>query len=506
MIRSYLINIIFAALVGAGTNELAIWLILHRILPRKKKEFARRVRDIISTDLMSPDKMREKLDEPQVGDVLRKTIDKELADLLSRDLSAPAELLGQHMPELDAHALSALVRDSLLGEFSARCDNPAFSAGVIRPFLAERWDAMKHRSPKSLLSVQMDSLSAFARDWVVSLERSESLKRNIRRFLDGWLADRIGSADSLADLLSPGMVAALEDLAVSQTPVVIRQLADSLRDPGIRDAIAAAVMAGIDKQLRGQGVLGDIKSVVAGAMRIERDVDGICRKLPAELQEHFHQPGNREAFANALRKAVRNCLEHPLSGDFKSPAMREAAIAMLLERVWRSGTFAELGRRARSVLDEALSRSFNESIWKLGIAASRDAVLDEAAARCRRILASDATRDLLAKQFDELVEAWKKKPLGRLDRFVGAGTRSRISAVAADEAWRMLRLRLGDFAQEAGVWDIVTESIEGYSDKEISGMIINLARVELRWVTVVGGVIGAIVGLLQRVGQSYGWW
>jgi uncharacterized membrane protein YheB (UPF0754 family) len=149
MIRTYLINMGTAFLIGAVTNELAIWLILHWILPRKKKDFARRVRDIIATDLMSPDKMRDKLDEPQVGDLLRKTIDKELADRLSRDLPAPAALLAQHMPEVDA--LSAWLRASLLGEFALRCDSPAFAAGVMRPFLAERWDALKHRSPKSLL-------------------------------------------------------------------------------------------------------------------------------------------------------------------------------------------------------------------------------------------------------------------------------------------------------------------------------------------------------------------
>lgn len=500
MLTPYLVNAAVAAALGAGTNELAIIAILRYILPRKKSEIARRIRDIIATDLMSPDKMRDKLDDPRVGDVFRKNIDTLISELLSRDLPAPIILLASHMAEMDS--IVARLRESLLNEFSRRCSSPSFATDVIHPFLAERWDVLKHRSPRSLLSAQSDSISRFVLDWVSSLEKSESLKRNVHRALATWLANRLDVAHNLAELLPSGIVAVAENVAVSQTPVIIEQLSESLREPQIRDAIAAAVMAGIEKQLSRQGIIGDIKGVFVNAMRVERDVAGICRALPDELQEHFRKPVNRDAFADTLRKAVRSSLKHDLSPDLKSPDKRESFVNLILERIWRPDIFAELGQRASSIVDEALSRSLNETVIKIGVADSRDTLLTEASERCRRILASDATRVLLEKQFDELFDAWKAKPLGKLDRFVTPDTRTRIATVAADEARNMLRLRLGDFAEEAGVWDIVTESIEGYSNKQISDLIVNLARSELRWVTILGGVIGVVVGVVQTFFQG----
>ncbi|MCC8165305.1 MAG: DUF445 family protein [Planctomycetes bacterium] len=53
------------------------------------------------------------------------------------------------------------------------------------------------------------------------------------------------------------------------------------------------------------------------------------------------------------------------------------------------------------------------------------------------------------------------------------------------------------------MWDIITTSIENYDDKQIADLVQTLARSELRWVTVLGGVIGAVVGIFQTVLQGW---
>ncbi|MCC8165307.1 MAG: DUF445 domain-containing protein, partial [Planctomycetes bacterium] len=77
---AYLMNAAIAALLGAGTNELAIITIVRYILPRKKGEIARRIQHLVSTDLLSPDKMQAKIDDPAVGTVMEKNIDAALRD------------------------------------------------------------------------------------------------------------------------------------------------------------------------------------------------------------------------------------------------------------------------------------------------------------------------------------------------------------------------------------------------------------------------------------------
>lgn len=503
-VTPYIINALIAAALGAGTNELAIIAILRYILPRKKTEIARRIRDLIATDLLSPDKMREKLDDPHVGDLLRKNIDSALADLFARDLPSPDELLKNHRNEADA--LAARLRETLLSEFRRRVSDDDFAAGVIRPFLEERWEALRVRTPRSLMTTKAEKIPEFVSSWLASLERAPALREGVRRALDNWLAKRMSGAASPADVLSPGLVAAAEELAVSQAPVIVRQLTNLLREPDVSSTIAAGIMNAIHGQLRGQGVLGEIKGVFVNAIGVRDDVRGVCRRLPDELEANFQRPMNRERLVSAIRTAVRKGMSQELAADFKSPVRRAQLVGMLLDGFWRPETFARLGARAAALVEGALSRTLAETVERLGISGAREAVLSEATARSARILAADATADLLGSQFDELVAAWRVRPLGRLERFVEAGARARLAAVAAREGREMLRERLADFAEESGVWDIITSSIENYDDKELSDMIVQLARSELRWVTILGGVIGLVVGVLQTVFQSFGLW
>ncbi|MCC8109908.1 MAG: DUF445 family protein, partial [Planctomycetes bacterium] len=150
-----------------------------------------------------------------------------------------------------------------------------------------------------------------------------------------------------------------------------------------------------------------------------------------------------------------------------------------------------------------LHRPLGEARDRAGSAPDDDAVVAELTARLRRVLASRSTRDLLASQFDQAAAAWRRQPLGRLDRFVDDESRRRLAYTIAREGRAMLRERLSDFAEEAGMWDIITTSIENYDDKQIADLVQTLARSELRWVTVLGGVIGAVVGILQTVLQGW---
>lgn len=500
---TYLVNMLVAAALGAGTNELAIVAILRYILPRKKGEIARRIRDIVATDLISPDKMRDKLDEPKVGELLHRHIDRALAELLARDLPDPETLLEGHRAEVDA--LRDRLRETLLDEFARAVSDPGFSDAMLRPFLEERWRVLRRRAPRSFIPDSADSLPSRVAGWLSALERSEPLRAAARSVLDGWLAGKLERSASAADFLSPALLEAVEELAVAQAPALVGQLTDALRDDALQDTVSDAMMAAIGQQLQGQGILGEIKGALVGAMRIREDVRGICRRLPDILYRNFHRPENRAAFESVLRDAVRRVLRHRLDEDAKSPAARERLVDMLLERAWREKYFRRLGDGAAAVAAAALDRSIEETLERAGADVSSEAALDALAARCRHMLLSDSTRRLLAAQFDELAAAWMSRPLGRLGRFVSEAGRERAAAVAAEEVRLMLRARLAEFAEESGVWDIVVSSIEAYDDRQLSDLVQHLARSELRWVTVLGGVIGAVVGLAQTFMQTRGW-
>lgn len=501
--KPYVANALIAAALGAGTNELAIIAILRFILPSKKAEIARRIRDIIATDLLSPAKMQEKMDDPQIGELLFRHIDDALAGLLARELPSPDDLLSGH-EEVFSSLLNRL-RTSLLDEYSQRVSAADFSAAIVRPFLEERWQMLRNRTPRSLLHRSADTLPADVASWLESLESSDYLRTKLRRGLDGWLSGRMAEARSPAELFSPAIATAAEELAVSQAPVIVEQLTDLLRQPEVSATISNAIMDAIRRQLRGQGVMGGLKGIFANAIKIEEDVRGVVKGLPDTLHDNFHQPHNRAKLARVLRDAVRKTLERDMDANLKSDAMRSKVLDLLMERLWQKDTFARFGEQATRSIARGLDNTVEQLLEKAGVAGSGEVLFDEAAERCRRILAAPATRDLLASQYDEAVAAWRVRPLGKPGRFISEETRKRLAGIVADEIRLMLRQRLGEFAEESGVWDIVTKSIENYNNDELVALIKQLARSELRMVTVLGGVIGLVVGILQTYMHTLGW-
>lgn len=498
--KTYFINALIAGTLAAGTNHLAIVAILYYILPRKKGEIARRIRDIVATDLITPEKMRAKLDAPEVGDVFRRHIRDILADTLARELPSPDELLAGHRDELPA--LLDRLRDSLLSEIQRQCSSPEFVDEALRPFLEERWRTAAGRTPEQLFPDQTEAMVDFAEQWIRDLEHSEPFRRNARRMVDDWLAERIAASRSLGDLLPSSLVRAAEDLATAQAPAIMGQLIETLRQPEIHEAIAASVMNAITAQLRNQGVMGGIKGAVAGFIRLEEDVYGVCRRLPDTLRDKYTSAENRNRFATLLRDAVGKMLTRDLDPAIRTPEWRAGIVDAAMVRLWRGETFALLGGEARKMLEPFMRRMLAESAIKTELSGFGNVILDGLADAFQRVVRSREVGQLLAGRFNEFAAVWMNRPLGRLDRFISDATVDKLAEAAAIEGRLMLRERLGELADEAGIWDIVTESIEGYDNRQLAGLVRQLARSELRWVTILGGVIGVAVGLLQTFLQS----
>ena len=60
-----------------------------------------------------------------------------------------------------------------------------------------------------------------------------------------------------------------------------------------------------------------------------------------------------------------------------------------------------------------------------------------------------------------------------------------------------LREKLADFAHDSGLWDIVRDSIIAYDNKDMERLIRSVANRELFYITILGGVLGGLIGLLQ---------
>ena len=82
----------FGFAVGAGTNDLAIrW--IFRTVYRKKRVLAKAIQDVISNELMSPDRIIARLSDPDVRDMLERNIREAIDQHCLVEYPSPQDLV-----------------------------------------------------------------------------------------------------------------------------------------------------------------------------------------------------------------------------------------------------------------------------------------------------------------------------------------------------------------------------------------------------------------------------
>ena len=125
----------FGFVVGAGTNDLAIrW--IFRTVYRKKHAIGRGIQDIISTELMSPERIITRLSNPDVRETLERNIREEIDRHCLVEYPSPKELAsGNHLAEraLDdgVESLSARLADDLIHYYTEQDARVKFVQNVF---------------------------------------------------------------------------------------------------------------------------------------------------------------------------------------------------------------------------------------------------------------------------------------------------------------------------------------------------------------------------------------
>ena len=120
--------------IGAGTNDLAIRWIFHAVFAKKKREIGESVRNVISNELMTPDKVAARLASPESAAALQSAIEKHLDGICERELPSVDELASQTGDEsLIQDAVDSII-NAAVGELARRLSLPAAIRAFTDPF------------------------------------------------------------------------------------------------------------------------------------------------------------------------------------------------------------------------------------------------------------------------------------------------------------------------------------------------------------------------------------
>lgn len=151
--------------IGAGTNDLAIRWIFHAVFAKKKREIGESVRDVISGELMTPDKVAARLASPESAVALQAAIEKHLDGICARELPSVDELAA-------ATGDAPLVQDAVDSVINAAVDELARRLSLptaIRAFTDPFGLATGRLIAKVARKIPIGRLNRFARPELRSL-------------------------------------------------------------------------------------------------------------------------------------------------------------------------------------------------------------------------------------------------------------------------------------------------------------------------------------------------
>lgn len=487
--------------IGAGTNDLAIRWVFWALFAKKKQAIAEAVQKVVSNELMSPEKIAVRLGSPEVAESLREAL-----------LGAVNEAASRPWPSLDvlAGGYAGLRLDALRAQLSAlaaevvtsRLAEASFRDEVLRPFLEEQWGRVASRRPADLMpALERDVLAGLPGRLAGIVLAPEHRGRLCEVIADGvraWMADYPTPASFLGVANTAELVAQVG----ARTPLLGEELAGLLATAPAQEALRAAIRGAVQARLNGQGAVGALLSGLSGAAVVETQLARFCETLPGSVREQLTDDtaaGRMRGLVEAAAGKLLVCTWGQLL-DVGTPGGIERQVGALLESdAVRDMVSHGLESVAASVLGGFQRGTFSEASKLLAADGDVSAYLNWAAEALHKALRAADVRPQVGRQVEQAARQLCARPIGRPEIFLSPDTARRVAALLAEQALAFANANIAQLAERTRIWDIISESIIVYDDKKMEQIARSVANSELRWVTVLGGVIGFVVGIAQGV-------
>ncbi|MDR2849339.1 MAG: DUF445 domain-containing protein, partial [Verrucomicrobiota bacterium] len=477
----------------------AIRWVFWALFAKKRREIAVAVREVVSNDLMSPDKIAARLAAPEVSASIERAALAALSEAAARALPSLDTLAGAYA-ELRLDALRARLAGHAARAVADRLADPAFRADVLRPVLDAHWQRLAPCRVADLLPAQTrDRLLAGLPDRLAEAALAPERRAPLCAALSDALRAGLADAPTPAALLGPAPAASLAAWAGSRADLIGGELALLLATPSAQDALRAALRAAVQTRLGGLrlGPVGPFLQSLSGAALVENQLARFCETIPsavrAQCADAEGAPRMRGLAEDAARALLSRTWDDLLGGD--APDLLARQLSALLD----SGAVRDAARAGFArVCAAALDTLQDQPLAALSGALSADAPGFLAEALHTALCAPDV-RLQLERQTEAAVRQLCARPIGPPGRFLPEGAQPRLAAFIAAQLTGFARANLTDLVERTRIWDIISDSIIALDAKEMERLTRDVANRELRWVTFLGGVIGFIVGIAQGV-------
>jgi len=511
------------AIIGYFTNWLAIKMLFRPlkpiyigklklpftpgILPRERLRLADSVGETVSRELLTPEVFRTRLVEPALKTKIEQSVYVIIDEALNHDASTLLKSLAGEREVSKAPedpGISALKNfgSSEAGSLVASSFNSIVGSVEFRTALSYAagrtiTEAGKIPLGSILPGDRVRGLAErFAGEWG---ERDK--KKMIEAFVDRLLESSPSSGPLVSPrTLSPLAEAATRSLYASLLPIVEKILDSEAVKSDLRNV-------GVDMIRRVIGRLGPIQRLIVTAANYEKT---LADTMPETIRDVSGSIIGLLRGPDMENKVVESVLAYlgtprlshssaPLAGIFPIPELKRALELFFQGLELEKASFAEnVERRYASIAEKSLSEllpGLSEAMVgsvEKGLTATRPA--DGARSRIGSDLLSRSLGDFLLS-YAEKIEG---KTIGTV-LSLGEAERRRIARVVSDAVTQALASQSERLVEALDIQTMVVDKLNNLDMADIERIILKVVNDELTWITVLGGILGAFIGVIQSL-------
>lgn len=471
------------------------WRTLQGAIPQNKARLSAAIGRAVGTRLLTA----EDLTRAAAAPAFRAAFDERLSAFIRDALERPRGPLTETLPAPLAAEARALLEEAatrLIDRLDAYLASEEFRA-VARQWAASLAEEFAAQPLGNILTEERErALTAAAERWLADAVGGSGFDRVVTESLEHAAERLLAPGRTLQDVLPIGLVGALERAIAGYLPLALERLGGLLEDPAARARVETVLRDALDRLLRD---LKFHQRVVASLLITPETIDKVLDAVEAEgamrLAEILRDPAVRDAMARKVNDAIVDFLRRPVGsvlGRPGDPSVRqaEATIAgwtVALARDPRTRAF--LLEKLETMLHAAEQRTWGDLFKHLP--PDRLTELAIAAARGER------ARALYREAAERIIASLLERPIGRLADLVPADAAARIEHAIADPLWNWIQEQAPDIARRIDVAGLIERKVLEFPMPRVEELIRSVTERELRVIVRLGYLLGGIIGFVS---------
>ncbi len=508
--RIWIVPPLVGAVIGYFTNWLAIKMLFRPlkpiniggfklpftpgILPRERLRLSDSVGETVSRELLTPEVFKARLDEPALRVKIEEAIYLIIDDFLDADASGFVKALA-------GDGSIATFRETEAGGIVAHSLQAILGSAEFRTALAEA----AGRAAVAAGRIPLGSILPAPKVREIAERIAGEGEGTDRQKMMDALMDRLFEPPHEArplfspQTLSPLIEVAAHSIFESLLPVVEKIL-------GSEAVRMDLELAGRDIVKKAIGRLGPLQRLIISAANYEKTlnemmpdtIDDVSKAITGLLRSP--EVADKVA-ASVLSYANTPRLSHPsapLAGLLPLPELKTALRRFFRSLSFEKANFAESVEQRYGTIAE---KSLSELLPGLPEALA-GSVAGGLSGQAKALPQNLPAVDLLSSSFRDFFLSYAQRIDGKTTGDVlgiGMEEKRAVSRIMAEAAIKALSSQAGRLVEALDIRTMVVEKLNALDMADIERIILQVVNKELTWITVLGGVLGALIGVIQSL-------